>query len=47
MRDLGWLQLYEGDMVWVRDLDGSKRPEDDAIRFYYIGPYVSIVDNLI
>lgn len=37
---VGWLQLYEGDMVWVRDLGGSKSPEDDAIRFYYISSYV-------
>ncbi len=34
--DAGWLQLDEGDMVWVRDLDGTKCPEDDVIRFYYI-----------
>ena len=32
----GWLQLEEGDMVWVRDLGGTKKPEDDVIRFYYI-----------
>lgn len=29
-------------MVWARDLDGTKKPEDDVIRFYYIGPYVRV-----
>lgn len=37
---LGWLQLEEGDVVWVRDLDGTKRPEDDVIRFYSISSCV-------
>ena len=27
-------------MVWVQDMDGSKNPMDDAIRFYYISEYV-------
>ena len=27
-------------MVWVRDMDGSNNPMDDAIRFYYISQYV-------
>ena len=35
--NLGWLRLKEGDMVWVRDTDGTNNPMDDAIRFYYIG----------
>lgn len=38
--DTGWLRLHEGDMVWVRDLGGTKRPEDDVIRFYYISTCV-------
>lgn len=29
-------------MVWVRDLEGTKNPEDDAIRFYYISSYVQV-----
>ena len=34
--NLGWLKLEEGDVVWVRDMDGTNNPTDDAIRFYYI-----------
>lgn len=29
-------------MLWVRDLDGTKDPEHDAICFYYISTYVRI-----
>src|ERR1700742_4014315 len=34
-------------MVWVRDLEGTKRPEDDAIRFYYITPYVQMTQAIM
>lgn len=32
----GWFLLEEGDMMWVRDLTGSTKPEDDALRFYWV-----------
>lgn len=38
--DIGWFLLKEGDMLWVRDLEGSTEPMDDALRFYFVGTYV-------
>jgi len=43
----GWFQLEEGDMVWVRDLDGTKKPEDDVIRFYYLSSCVCVFNCYI
>lgn len=39
----GWFRLEEGDMLWVRDKDGSNNPEDDALRFYFVSRYVPIL----
>jgi hypothetical protein len=32
----GWEFIEEGDMVWARDMGGSKDPVDDVIRLYFI-----------
>jgi hypothetical protein len=32
-------------MVWVRNMDGTRDPMDDVIRFYYISRYVQDVNN--
>ena len=43
----GWIPAEEGDMIWTRDMDGSKDPSNDAIRMYFISAYVRIVEHCV